>query len=139
MTDKDRQNVLAANAAFYAAFRVSDMKAMQALWSKRQTISVFHPNMRGITGHDAVMRSWTEILMDGAPPDVLASEPHVILSGNCAMVICDEELGYARMIATNIFKREGAHWRMVHHQAARLPALGKHSSTDPDQTGSEKN
>lgn len=139
MTDKDRQNILSANTAFYAAFRGSDMKAMKALWSQRQNISAFHPNMRGIRGHDAVMRSWTAILIEGDSPDVMASNSHVILSGNCAMVICDEELGFTRMIATNIFKREGTRWRMVHHQATRLPALGKHSNTDRDQSGSEKN
>ncbi|MDX1460864.1 MAG: nuclear transport factor 2 family protein, partial [Xanthomonadales bacterium] len=36
------------------------------------------------------------------------------------MVICEEHLDTVRMIATNVFIREGEEWRMVHHQATRL-------------------
>ncbi len=122
MTQSAKNQVRAANAAFYAAFREGSMEAMEALWSRREAISVFHPNVRGIEGRNAVMRSWNTILAEATPPDIAPVEISLILSGKTAMTICEEWLGTARMIATNIFADEDGVWRMVHHQATRLPA-----------------
>jgi hypothetical protein len=58
---------------------------------------------------------------------------------NSAMVICEEHLDTARMIATNVFVRESDDWRMVHHQATRLadlstgPADGKGKKGQPSR------
>jgi len=122
MTQSARNEVRSANAAFYAAFRNADIETMEELWSRRDEISVFHPNAKGIEGRNAVMRSWRAILVEGSPPDIAQVELAVILSGKTAMVICEEILGTVRMIATNIFANEGGVWRLVHHQATRLPA-----------------
>ncbi len=121
MSLSDKARVQAANEAFYAAFQAGDMAAMDALWSRRPDIRVFHPNRRGIEGREKVMRSWRGILHGSPPPQIHASDPLVILSRNSATVICFEEMGYARMIATNVFLREQGAWRLVHHQATRLP------------------
>lgn len=124
MTDSDsrKRRVLAANAAFYAAFRGGDMAAMEALWSLRAEVGVYHPSAAGIEGRGAVMRSWRAILVEGAPPAIFPVDPMVVLLGRTAMVVCEEELGDARTIATNVFADEDGAWRMVHHQATRLPA-----------------
>jgi ketosteroid isomerase-like protein len=134
MTNSTEQRVLAANAAFYAAFRTGDMEAMEALWSDRDTICVLHPNARGIEGRADVMRSWEAILEEGGPPEIAAVDPLVIVTGNAAMVICEEKMGAARMIATNLFANESGVWRMVHHQATRLPVSGGNGS----DTGASK-
>lgn len=122
MPDSDRRRVLAANAAFYAAFRAGDLRAMETIWSRRRSVCVFHPNSPEIAGRAAVMRSWEAILLDGGPCDIVPVDPLVIMSGNSAMVICEEHLGGTRVIATNLFAREPGGWFMVHHQATRLPA-----------------
>lgn len=123
MTKSARNQARAANSAFYAAFDGGDMKAMEAVWSSRDDISVFHPNAKGIRGRDSVMLSWRQILVNAEPPDITPMELALILSGKTAMVICEEDLGIARMIATNIFVDENGSWRLVHHQASPLPVV----------------
>lgn len=126
----EKQRVLAANEAFYAAFRAADFDRMEALWSKRRKVTVYHPNWPGIDTRDAVMESWYRILVAGDPPQVSASHPTVILSEKSAMVICREDLGGADLIATNVFVLEDGEWKMTNHQASRLPT----ASTRQDDT-----
>lgn len=119
----EKQKVLAANEAFYAAFRAADIDAMEALWSKRRKVSVYHPNWPGIETRDAVMESWYRILVVGDPPQVIVFDPTVIMSKKTAMVVCREDLGGTPLIATNIFVLEDDAWHMTHHQASRLPTV----------------
>ncbi len=118
----EKQAVLAANEAFYAAFRAADFEAMDRLWSRRRNVSVFHPNWPGINTRDAVMESWHRILIAGNPPHVSAIDPTVIVTAKTGLVICNEDLGGANLIATNVFVLEDGQWRMTNHQASRLPA-----------------
>lgn len=127
MTEKDR--VLAANEAFYAAFRSADIDAMEALWAKRKKVSVYHPNWPGIETRDGVMESWYRILVVGDPPHVSIAEPTVIMSERSALVICTEDLGGAHLIATNVFVLENGEWKMTNHQASRLPTAAEEKST----------
>lgn len=121
MAQSEKELVLAANAAFYAAFSRNDLAAMDALWSATRDVAVFHPNWQGIKGRDAVMRSWAAIMDDSGPTEIRPIDACVIISGKTAMVVCEEDLVAVRMIATNVFINEGGTWRMVHHQATRLP------------------
>ena len=122
---REKQRVLAANDAFYEAFRTADIDTMEALWSKRRKVSVYHPNWPGIDTRDAVMESWYRILVVGDPPEVIAFDPTVIMSTKTAMVICHENLGGAQLIATNVFVLEEGVWRMTNHQASRLPSISE--------------
>lgn len=124
----EKQKVLAANDAFYAAFRAADIDAMEALWSKRRKVSVYHPNWPGIDTRDAVMESWYRILVVGDPPHVSIMDPTVIMSKKTAMVVCREDLGGAHLIATNVFVLEDGAWRMTNHQASRLPSVTEQQS-----------
>ena len=120
-TKSDRAEVLAANKAFYAAFRAADFEAMDVLWSRNREVTVFHPNWPGISGRQDVMESWFRIMIEGSPPDIEPAAPVVILTRMTALVICDELIGDNRMIATNVFVKEDGAWRMTHHQATQLP------------------
>lgn len=120
-----KQKVLAANEAFYAAFRSADIDAMEALWSKRRKVSVYHPNWPGIETRDAVMESWYRILVVGDPPRVSVMDSTVIMSNKTAMVVCREDLGGTHLIATNIFVLEDGKWLMTNHQASRLPVMSE--------------
>lgn len=113
--------VLAANEAFYSAFRSRDYSAMLTLWSDQHEISVYHPGWPGIYGREEVMDSWYRILRIGTPPNVQAHDPHVIVNGKTAMVTCVEDVGGARMIATNTFVDEAGDWKLIGHQAQHLP------------------
>ena len=113
--------VLAANEAFYAAFRAGDYETMNSLWSPRVDVAVFHPGWPGIVGREDVMDSWHRIMHLGAPPDVFPRRQKVILNGSTAIVFCIEDMLAARTVASNVFVREDGAWRMTHHQAAALP------------------
>lgn len=124
----EKQRVLDANEAFYSAFRNADFEAMEALWARKRKVSVYHPNWPGIADRDAVMESWYRILVSGDPPQIRAHAPTVILTGRTALVICQEDLDSARLIATNVFVLEDGEWRMTNHQASRLPTQSGQSS-----------
>ena len=117
----DEAAILAANDAFYAAFRGGDLEAMDALWARSHDVAVFHPGWPGLSGRDEVMESWYRIMFVGEPPAVYPIEPTVIMNGTCAVVFCTEDLGHARTIASNTFVREDGAWRISHHQATGLP------------------
>ena len=120
-TTSAKTAVLAANEAFYAAFRDGDYATMQTLWSEHQKVTVYHPGWPGIIGREEVMESWYRILRVGRPPNVKALDPNVILNGKTAMVTCTEDLGEMRMIATNTFVEEAGSWKMIGHQAQHMP------------------
>ena len=131
-TKSEKAEVLAANGRFYAAFRGADFEAMDALWSRRRDVSVFHPSWPGISGRRDVMESWFRIMIEGTPPDIRPLDPLVILTGATALVICDEAVGDSRMIATNVFVKEDGAWHMTHHQATQLP---EPASQGPEEGG----
>lgn len=120
-TTRAKSAVLAANEAFYVAFRSGDYAAMQTLWSDQHEVTVYHPGWPGIMGREEVMESWYRILRVGRPPKVQAVEPNVILNGKTAMVTCTEDLGEMRMVATNTFVEEADGWKVIGHQAQHMP------------------
>jgi len=114
MTDEDE--VLAANAAFYAAFADSDVKAMDSVWAHRAPVACVHPGWEALVGRDRVMESWRRILRGGASPISCGSAVAHLL-GDAAFVTCLERLPGTTLIATNFFVREDGRFRMVHHHA----------------------
>lgn len=139
MTGSQKEQVHAANELFYAAFGAGDLDTMDRLWSKTRKVSIYHPNWQGISGREAVMRSWEAILGDGDKVDIRPVDPTIIMGRKSATVICEEHLASVRMIATNVFVREGADWKMVHHQATRLndlPQSQPDGSAEKDQRSS---
>ena len=116
MPDDDDDDVLAANAAFYEAFRGEDLAAMDALWARTAPVACVHPGWPPLVGREQVMESWRGILTAGAPP-IRAESPRVLQLGDVAYVICYEVVPGGRLVATNVFVREDGSWRMVHHHA----------------------
>ena len=114
MSDDD--DVLAANRAFYEAFRGEDLDAMETLWARAAPVACVHPGWPPLVGRDEVMESWQGILSSGAPP-IRAESASVQRLGDVAYVLCYEVVPGGRLIATNVFVREDGAWRMVHHHA----------------------
>jgi hypothetical protein len=109
-------DILAANEAFYEAFRREDQAAMQALWARRAPVACIHPGWGAMLGRERVIQSWRVIMQNGSPP-IRCVNPQVLRLGEAALVICEEHIGGGRLIATNAFVHEDGAWRMVHHQA----------------------
>jgi hypothetical protein len=118
MTDSDA--VLAANLEFYRAFTMRDLAAMDALWARRAPVACIHPGWPPLTERDAVMESWQGILGNPQAPRIACYDERVLLYGDTALVICEEELDGGTLIASNWYVREDGVWRIAHHQAGQL-------------------
>lgn len=129
----DVQEVLAANAAFYDAFAAGDAKSMDALWAAGHEITCAHPGWPPLLTRDKVMASWHGILRDPPSPPIRAVEPTVYMGEGMAYVICYEAIGEVYLVATNVFVREGAAWKIVHHhsgESAQRPKSEPEAATD---------
>jgi hypothetical protein len=113
----DAEALLAANAAFYAAFNARDRRAMTELWAQGDDISCIHPGWPALLGRDAVLSSWREIFAAGATPTVTCRQPTALPSADGGLVICYEVVGDQLLAATNVFRHEDGVLRMRHHQA----------------------
>lgn len=118
MTDSDA--VLAANLEFYRAFTMRDLVAMEALWARRSPVACIHPGWPALTERDGIMESWQRILSNPDAPRIACYDERVLLYGEVALVICEEELDGGTLIASNLFVREDDAWKIAHHQAGQL-------------------
>lgn len=128
-------DVLAANELFYDAFRSGDVAAMEALWSERNDVSVYHPNWPGITGREDVMASWHQVMVLSEPPAIFCSNPVVIRHGRAAIVFCTEDIEGHQMTASNVFVEENGVWRMTGHHARPLSLSGQNIADDRGDDG----
>lgn len=125
--------VLFANEAFYLAFRNRDVAAMEALWSHHPAVACIHPGWQALIGREAVLESWRAILGGSNAPAIRPRAARASLVGETGLVLCYEEIegSDGLLIATNIFLREGATWKLVHHQAGPTP-LTPEQVEEPD-------
>ncbi len=112
--------VLAANQAFYDAFTGRDVVAMSQLWARDHVVACVHPGRKALLGRDAVMASWRAILDSPDAPKLQVAEAAAVVVGDAAFVTCIEQIGDARLAATNVFALEQGEWRMVHHHASPM-------------------
>jgi hypothetical protein len=120
MTDSDA--VLAANLEFYRAFTTRDLAAMDAIWARQAPVACIHPGWVALADRDAVMESWQGILSNPNAPRIACYDERVLLYGDTALVVCEEELDGGTLVASNWFVREDGDWRIAHHQASQLVA-----------------
>ncbi len=124
----DVAEVLFANEAFYDAFRLRDLSAMEELWAREAEVACIHPGWPALYGREAVLKSWSEILANPDAPEIACRSPRAFVGGDAAFVICYELLGRNVLVASNLFVREGGAWRMTHHHAGPC-------NVDPAQLG----
>jgi hypothetical protein len=118
MTDSDA--VLAANLEFYRAFTTRDVAAMDALWARRSPVACLHPGWTALTDRAEIIASWNGILSNPGSPRIACYDERVLLFGDTALVLCEEELSGGTLAASNFFVREDGVWRIAHHQAGQI-------------------
>ena len=116
----DADAVLAANLEFYRAFTMRDVAAMNALWARHSPIACLHPGWTALTDRQAVILSWTDILSNPGAPRIACYDERVLLFGDTAIVLCEEELDGGTLAASNFFVREDGAWRLAHHHAGQI-------------------
>lgn len=128
MSDKD--SILAANAAFYAAFSAADFDAMSVIWAE-DAVSCIHPGWPVLVGRQSVLESYRNILSNPNQERIDYRNETVMMTGDDARVFCVEIVGGMALAATNWFKRYDGIWRLVHHQASPLAGLSEESLPSP--------
>ncbi len=118
MADSDA--VLAANLEFYRAFAARDLNAMEGLWARRAPVACLHPGWTALCDREAIMRSWEGILANPEAPKIACFDERVLLYGEVALVLCEEELEGGTLAASNLFVREDGRWLLAHHQAGQI-------------------
>ena len=131
MTDID--DVLAANAEFYAAFERADFDAMQTVWADDDGIVCVHPAAQPIRGRGPVMRSWMALMANAPYIQFFLTGVEAAVVGELASVTCTENVLSAgadtpvgvfaggSAAATNVFRRTSDGWRLwIHHASPVL-------------------
>jgi hypothetical protein len=126
--------VLFANEAFYRAFATRDLAAMEEVWARHCPVACIHPGWEPLHGREDVMRSWQRILGNPESPAIACHDAHATLFGDTALVVCFEAVPGGFLIASNLFVRQGAVWKLVHHQAG--PTNGQPEDDEPVEEGS---
>jgi uncharacterized protein (TIGR02246 family) len=120
--------VRAASSQFYAALNSvanGDARPMADIWSQSADATTMHPIGGRQVGWNQVRDSWQQVAE-------IASEGRVTLGDQLLRVVGDAayELGTEHVVmtlagrslraevrVTNIYRREGGAWRIVHHHA----------------------
>ena len=123
-----------AENAFYEALERCDLDGMMAVWAEDDEIVCVHPAGARLTGQDQVRESWTRIFA-GGPRARVRIEQQVAISGMMLAVHSvfehfllertDPVSGQgqpAPVVATNVYLRTAAGWRMIVHHASPAPA-----------------
>lgn len=114
--------------AFYQALERGDLELMMAVWSDDDEIVCVHPQGPRIAGQEQVRESWRRIFASGQRLSVRVAQ-QVTLSGMMVAVhsvhelitVAGEKGVRAPVIATNVYLRTAAGWRMVVHHASTAP------------------
>jgi uncharacterized protein (TIGR02246 family) len=125
-----------AENAFYEALERCDLEGMMAVWAEDEDIVCVHPAGGRLSGQDEVRESWAKIFA-GGPRARVRIEQQVAISGMMLAVhsvfenftIPSETRAQgaemrqpAPVVATNVYLRTAAGWRMIVHHASPAPA-----------------
>ena len=135
-----------AENAFYEALERCDLEGMMAVWSEDDEIVCVHPAGPRLTGQDEVRESWSRIFAAG-PRARVTIDRQVAIGGMMLAVHSvfenftlpregraqgAEQTQPVPVIATNVYLRTAAGWRMIVHHASPAPAQ---SQPAPRETG----
>eukprot|EP00986_Skeletonema_menzelii_P016430 scaffold14557_cov133-Skeletonema_menzelii.AAC.2 len=141
--------VLLANLEFYEAFSSRDAEWMKNVWWQSPSVICIHPSHSPLIGSNTIVDSFSKIFENGikntsrirggtstagsfmTPTNIRG----LSVRGTTASLVCDEEV-YAKgslgeserdralvnkLVTTNIFRKIGGKWKMVHRHASWHP------------------
>ena len=122
-TAQDAQN------AFYEALERADLEAMMAVWSEDEEIVCVHPAGQRLAGQAQVRDAWRQMFAGGPNMRVRITQQVVIAgvmieahSVHENITVTGETRPRPPMVATNVYLRTAAGWRMIVHHASPAPA-----------------
>lgn len=136
MPDSEFETPQQAEAAFYRAFELRDLEAMMEVWSDADYIECIHPMQNRLQGQAAIRASWAEILKRAPEVTFRNTEANVHRQGDLSIHVIyenlqlgDKGLEKSRMIATNVYEKTPAGWKMILHHASPAPKETGRSDT----------
>jgi ketosteroid isomerase-like protein len=118
-----------AENAFYEALERCDLDGMMAVWAEDEDIVCVHPAGARLTGQEQVRESWARIFAAGARARVRIEQQVAISAMMLAVhsvfehfVLPAGEPQPLPVVATNVYLRTPAGWRMIVHHASPAPA-----------------
>jgi ketosteroid isomerase-like protein len=132
-----------AESAFYEALERGDYETMVAVWAEDEEVLCVHPGGPRLRGTDEVLAQWKRIFEGGQRLQVRISHQVVIAGLMIAVhsvqeniVIEGEGPAPHPVVATNVYQRIGAGWRMVAHHASPAPTPSAPPPTENRLPGS---
>mmetsp|Transcript_11134 Transcript_11134/g.15853 ORF Transcript_11134/g.15853 Transcript_11134/m.15853 type:complete len:410 (-) Transcript_11134:107-1336(-) len=128
--EQDAEAVLTLNSMFYRTLSDRDMSIMHKIWSNEDSVQCLHPGLPLAQGFEAVMKLFRKMFISResnktkmifTPKDV-----KVHVRGSSAWISCIEsasvvaqgtQLNY-QLSATNLFRKVGKKWFMIHHHTS---------------------
>jgi ketosteroid isomerase-like protein len=117
-----------ASRAFYEAFEHADVAAMMDVWADDDEIFCIHPGGARHVGPDAVRSSWEEIFTSPSKLRFQLEQQLFFLGAAIAvqsvfeyLQVNDEATLRGPALATNVYTRTTAGWRMLAHHAGPSP------------------
>lgn len=114
-----------AQNAFYEALERSDLEAMMAVWSEDEDIVCVHPAGQRLAGQAEVREVWRQMFSGGPNKRVRITQQLVIAgvmlevrSVHENITVAGEQRPRPPMVATNVYQRTAAGWRMIAHHAS---------------------
>jgi ketosteroid isomerase-like protein len=120
-----------AENAFYEALERCDLDGMMAVWAEDEDVLCVHPTGGRLTGQDQVRESWAQMFAAG-PRARLQVAHQVAISGMMLAVhsvfenfslegAAPSDARPLPIVATNVYLRTAAGWRMIVHHASPAP------------------
>ena len=118
-----------AENAFYEALERADLEAMMAVWAEDEEIVCVHPTGPRLAGHEQVRESWRRIFSGGSGTRLEVTHQVATQAMMVAVHSVHESTpataakrAAATVVATNVYLRTAAGWRMIVHHASPAPA-----------------
>ena len=117
-----------AENAFYEALERADLDAMMAVWADDEEIVCVHPGWPRLAGQDQVREGWRRIFSNSPRMRVQVSQQVAVSAVMVAVhsvhesiTLAGEKGAQAPVVATNVYLRTAAGWRMVAHHGSVVP------------------
>ena len=117
--------------ALYDAIGRADLEALMALWADDEEIVCIHPDGTRLIGYAAISASWEEIFSRGGVQILplqlhashnLMSSVHNLIE---AVYTTDGTQRDVHILASNVYVKTAAGWRIVLHHASTAPGKAK--------------
>lgn len=128
MSGGDLAEVEDANSRFYRAFETLDLAEMDEVWVHSERAQCIHPGWPLIVGWAAIRSSWETIFANTTEMRFTIGHARVGGGPDLAWVTCTENIlsevadrvAVTAILATNVFERSSAGWRLIHHHASHI-------------------